>query len=320
SKLETILLTNVCDDYIFLKHFFYHWPVSRILALGRTSMLLYGITRAYREHVWDVKAFLELWFSRPQRIRALMYTSGALISGPAVLDFFCRRADGKGSLMVWTTLSRLGDVISEMNQDDYMFVNTPGARPGPWTAVLRELCRSWTARSYGTGERSDEHGSHQPIAIFSFQKPHTNPCGGVVYLSVDVAVTMCEPHRAILAQTSTALTCYVDSDAAVCPFARSTLGTLRSFVIHRAPLSGTSGRLTDFHDLVSGPPRNKAVYPEVSTGSRYLGDRECWVVPYANDLYIGMKPYHNQYFEVFDHSSGLVSSPGYLRIGEPGIL
>ncbi|KAH6899551.1 hypothetical protein BKA70DRAFT_1049467, partial [Coprinopsis sp. MPI-PUGE-AT-0042] len=326
STLETVLLTNVCDDYTFVKNFFFHWPVSSILALGRSSILLYGITRAYREHAWDVNGFLELWFSRPQRVRSLMANSGVLISGPAVLDFFCRRADGQGSLMVWTTLSRLGDVVSEINQDNYVFVNATGARPGPWTAALRELCQDWAARPYRTGERSDDHALHQPIGIYNFRKPYRSPCGGVVHRSVDIAVTTCEPYRGILAQTSTALTCYIDWNAAVCPFARSTLDTLRSFVIYRAALSGSSDRLAEFHELVAGPPRNEAVYPEISTGSRYLGDRDCWVVPYTNGLCLiqyGMgcgARYRSQCFEVFDHTSGLVSSPSYLRIGEPSIL
>lgn len=144
---------------------------------------------------------------------------------------------------------------------------------------------------------------------------------------------------------------YITSQYAVSLFARSTLMSMRSFVVSgtrvshypRFPSRGCytiptredwNGSLLTY-EIVPGPPLNKKHFKEVALGYRHVGDRHCLIHPLTN---IGersstvltwrlkltrLAPFEQRVcidgpkFEVVDFSCGDTKPYSYARIGDP---
>jgi hypothetical protein len=85
--------------------------------------------------------------------------------------------------------------------------------------------------------------------------------------------------------SSAAFTGYINSEAAICPFAFSTFVTRRTFMFSEQGPYGEEAEgccllangveIQRFIAVFGG----QKVYEEVKTGSRFLGDAHCWVLP-----------------------------------------
>ncbi|KAH6904023.1 hypothetical protein BKA70DRAFT_1227338 [Coprinopsis sp. MPI-PUGE-AT-0042] len=128
-----------------------------------------------------------------------------------------------------------------------------------------------------------------------------------------------------------AFTGMITPTAAICPFAESTMGTMRSFIISgdrtiEQACDGDSFSLKCGSSIVETFEihRDAGYFPEIEVGPRFLGDKHCWVIPVdeRNSAHFGASwiQYRGPCFEVVDHRSGLVKRGAYLRVGEPLLL
>ncbi|PPQ72609.1 hypothetical protein CVT26_004083 [Gymnopilus dilepis] len=309
---------------------FSYWTPKDIIVLGRTNRRLYNLVKAYFALVWNPRSLLEPFFGeRVGEVLDFMKSTGSIVLGPAMVEFFDRQLSRKQSTLDICVERRVARKANELLEKFfYAFVPGGDGTTKFTSAIILGLGFYYPGRR-PTGDRVYS-ARERDAAICRFRKlPRIGrkPDPRVIRIHV----VNCTPLEHVLSLHSSGLMNFMTYSHAVSLFPRSTFINRLTFACREERVPSETQFLShrQWFDVYCRRRAIKIVtissrkYLGVELGRRFMGDDMSWTIPIdgENGMYAAKHgiPFIGPSFDVLDWTYAATDLNCYLRIGEPRI-
>lgn len=138
SRFEAMLVSM---EHQILQHFFAFWEINDLITLSYLSSWLRGVYKRYQSDVWNIDRFLGSWFPDASGFRRVMRSTGAVISGSQVLQFFDRVRYIDSDLDIFLGVGGSMEMGRYFEKDGYRFEGQSALYPCFTDFLIRTLSR-----------------------------------------------------------------------------------------------------------------------------------------------------------------------------------
>ncbi|KAF6756117.1 hypothetical protein DFP72DRAFT_846884 [Ephemerocybe angulata] len=293
-------------------------------ALGKLNTRLRYWYYGYARRMWDFEAFVRRYVPRAATLLALLDGRNAMIYGGAVLRYFLRCPSVECPLDICTTLAAYWRLNRILEDDGYRLVHPLVVTGHSTQEAVGELLQQVGVVSDTWSLAADRSWSAEDHIGHNFQ--YRRKSKGK-YVTINLHLVRCEPYRHVLGGSISPLTCYMTGYEAGAPFARTTFRHGLGFSLRNRRLLSAQDdpeyvieapEQTHVIKIIQGPPYSRKTFLSAETGSRRLGDSQCWTIPRVTyDPMRPPTPRQGSAFEVLDFNMVRDDRGTYMSIGEP---
>ncbi|KAJ3535574.1 hypothetical protein NMY22_g6425 [Coprinellus aureogranulatus] len=306
------------------------------------------MTNDYITRRWTVIGFLSIWFRIPERLLDCMHSTGTLVCGQNVTQFFHECVNPEYPLDLCVKPEHIFTVAQILFEDGYRFQPPHGmeaAFDDALSAVIDSYRSTGMSREAELSVDPSQHGAH----FFRFRRETAGQDGE--HTQILIRLVRCEPYRHILSQHSTAFMDFITADYAISPFAHSSLISHLSFLVRGNHIFDQEATVIEgWHYFDMPRPECQYYNPQAHCNGVWHREEihgrrtlsldtyqyftryklipflfhsplaEEYRIRFSTDVMKGKAIRHGPRFEVLDFCSGSRSPNAYLLIGEPLVL